>query len=109
MWQYIKLSEQICLFQAPKPGQSPQRVAAARRAVLQCSSAYCGISGNEQAVTLAKEGAGGEQHNNVSFREKKTLIRALMMPKSQREDYHRLSREQQVVLVRPVLAADITD
>ena len=62
---------------------------------------HCGISGNEQADILAKEGARGEQYaNNVSFSEKKTLIRALTMPRSQRDDYHLLSRKQQVVLVR---------
>ena len=45
---------------------------------------HCGISGNEQANILAKKDARGEQHdNNVSFREKKTLIRALKMPRSQ--------------------------
>ena len=57
--------------------------------------------GNEQADILAKEGARGEQHvNNVSFSEKKTLIRALTKPKLQRDDYHLLSRKQQVILVR---------
>ena len=59
--------------------------------------------GNEQADILAKEGARGEQHvNNVSFSEKKTLIRALTKPKPkfQRADYHLLSRRQQVILVR---------
>ena len=50
---------------------------------------------------LAKEGARREQcGNNVNFNEKKTVIRALTMPKSQRDDYHLLLREQQVVLVR---------
>ena len=50
---------------------------------------------------LAKEGARGEQHvNNVSISEKKTLIRALTKPKLQRDDYHLLSRKQQVILVR---------
>ena len=43
-----------------------------RRAVPQWIPAYCGTSGNEQADILAKEGAEGEQHNNVSFSEKKT-------------------------------------
>ena len=32
--------------------------------------------------------------------EKKTLIRALTMPRPQRDDYHLLSRKQQVILVR---------
>ena len=31
---------------------------------------------------------------------KRRLIRALTMPRSQRDDYHLLSREQQVVLMR---------
>ena len=73
-----------------------------RMAVLQWISTHCGILGNEQADILAKKGARGEQYanKNVSFSEKKTLIRALTMPRSQRDDYHLLSRKQQVVLVR---------
>ena len=59
------------------------------------------INHNHQADILAKEGARGEQHvNNVSYSEKKTLIRALTKPKLQRDDYHLLSRKQQVILVR---------
>ena len=47
------------------------------------------------------EGARGEQHaTNVSFSKKKTPIRALTMPRSQRDDYHLLSRKQRVILVR---------
>ena len=81
---------------------SPQCLCAAVLLFL-CSAAFmshCGISGNAQADILAKESAREEQNsNNVSFSEKKTLIRALTMPGSQR-GYHPLSREQQGVLVR---------
>ena len=72
-----------------------QQVAITWRAVLQWIPAHYGIAGNMQAGINAKESARGEQHNsNVSFREKKTFIRVLAMPRSQRDDYHPLSREQ---------------
>ena len=53
----------------------------------------------EQAGILAGKGARGEQHTNVSFSEK-TFTRALTMPRSRRDDYHLLSREQQFAVVR---------
>ena len=79
--------------QAPKPGQALQQVAATRRAVLQWIPAYCGLSGNEQADILTKEGSREKQHNNnVSFSEKKKLS----LERSRCQDH----REQQVVLMR---------
>ena len=105
--QVVFLSDALSVLQAyqnhklPNLTKALQQVAATRRAVLQWIPAHCGISGNEQADTLAKKGARGEQHaNNVSFSEKKTLIRVLTMPRSQRDDYHLLSLKQQVILVR---------
>ena len=104
------LSDVLSVLQAnqnhklPNLAKALQQVAATtstRRAVLQWIPGHCGISENEQVDILAKEGARGEQHaNNVSFSEKKTLVRALTMLRSQRDDYHLLSQMQQVVLVR---------
>ena len=102
--QAVFLSDTLSLLQLYQNHMLPnltkakalQQVADTRRAVLQWIPAHCGISGNEQVDILAKEGARGERHaNNVGFSEKKTFIRVLTMPRSQRDDYHLLSREQQ--------------
>ena len=53
---------------------------------------------NEQASILAKKVP--EEHSMATASVKRRLIRALTMPRPQRDDYHMLSREQQVVLVR---------
>ena len=105
--QVVFLSDTLSVLQAyqihklPNLAKVLQQVAATRRAVLQWIPAHCGIPGNGQADILAKEGVRGEQHaNNVSFREQKTLNRALTMSRSQRDDYHLLYRKQQVILVR---------
>ncbi|KAK7111968.1 hypothetical protein V1264_011504 [Littorina saxatilis] len=62
---------------------------------------YVTYEGNERADELAKEGAVEDQpENSVSFSEQKTIIKALMRPRTNRDDYHTMSREQQVNLIR---------
>ena len=102
--QAVFISESLSVLQAYQNHKLPNlaramQFVAARKAVLQWIPALCGTAGNGQASIFAKEGARGEEHNkNVSFSEKKTLIRALTMPRSQRNDFHLHSREQQVVV-----------
>ena len=90
--QVVFLYDALSVLQAyqihklPNLTKALQQVAVTRNDVLQWIPAHCGMSGNEQADILAKEGARGEQHaNNVN--------RAFTMPRSQRDDYHLLSRE----------------
>ena len=87
--QAVFLSDALSVLQAyqnhklPNLAKALQQVAATKKAALQRIPVPCRISGNKQAGIFANEGARGEQHaNNVSFSEKKTLIRALKMPRS---------------------------
>ncbi|KAK7092498.1 hypothetical protein V1264_008235 [Littorina saxatilis] len=85
----------------PQLAKALQMVRQTRRFVLQWIPAHCGISGNERADGLAKEGAVEDQpENSVSFSEQKTIIKALMRPRTNRDDYHTMSREQHVNLIR---------
>ena len=85
----------------PQLTRALQKVRQTRRVVLQWIPAHCGVPGNERADDLAKEGATeDQQENSVRLREQKTIIKALMRPRSNRDDYHTMTREQQVVLIR---------
>ena len=104
--QVVFLSDALSVLQAYQNHklqnltEALQQVATTRRAVLQWIPAHCGILGNEQADILAKEGPEENSMSTMSASVKRRLIRALTKPKLQRDDYHLLSRKQQVILVR---------
>ena len=105
--QVVFLSDALSVLQAyqnnklPSLTQALHALATGRRVVLQWIPAHCGVPGNEHADRLAKEGAGGEQpDNSTSYRETRSIIRALTAPTAARDDYHLMTREQQSVLVR---------
>ena len=71
------------------------------RVSLQWIPAHCGIKGNEEADQLAKNGAADTQPEvNLTYHEKKTLIKTTFKGVTQRDDYHLLNREDQVILFR---------
>ena len=72
-------------------------------------SDFCGLSGNEKADEFAKPGAKGRlQNNNVTFQEKKTLIRAALGRRTERNDFRFLDQWQQVAVQR-LHTRDTTD
>ena len=71
------------------------------RVVLQWIPAHCGLPGNEEADTLAKNGAEDEQIEAMAtYQEMSSLIKSLHRPPSQKDDYHQLNRKEQVVIFR---------
>ena len=82
--------------------EATQPVGATRRVVLQWVPADCGIPGNETADKLAKRGGANESQpeNELTCQEKKTIIESIMKPARERDDYHLLTRQEQVTLFR---------
>ena len=72
-----------------------------RRVVLQWIPAHCGINGNEMADKLAKRGAAMTQHDNpITLAEKKTIIKHSFRAKKIPDNYHKLDRAEQVIILR---------
>ena len=72
-----------------------------RRDVLQWIPAHCGISGNEKADELAKRGANMQQENlPITIKQKKTIIKNMFRVKTIHDDYHKLDRAGQIILIR---------
>ena len=72
-----------------------------RRVVLQWIPAHCGINGNGMADKLAKKGAAITQHDNpITLAEKKTITRHSFKTKKIHDNYHKLDRAGQVIILR---------
>ena len=70
--------------------------------MLQWIRAHCGINGNEMADKLAKKGAAMTQHDNpITLAEKKTIIKHSFKTKKIHDNYHKLDRAGQVIILRP--------
>lgn len=86
---------------SPKLAKLMTRLSNNLNIALQWIPAHCGVSGNEEADQLAKQGAKTEQPNTqVTYREKVSIIKAITRPQQEQDAYHLLNRAEQVVMVR---------
>ena len=68
---------------------------------LKRNDAHCGISGNEKADELTKRGANIQQENfPITIKQKKTIIKNMFRVNKILDDYHKLNRAVQVILIR---------
>jgi len=105
--QVVFLTDAKSVLQALENGKLHQLAEAlsvlqkGRRVVLQWIPAHCGIPGNEKADRLAKEGAKGVQPiASLPYDGKCRIIKALYQPQPAKDDFHRLTREEQVIVAR---------
>jgi len=72
------------------------------RVTIQWIPSHCGIPGNEKADRLAKEGAAEAQPEVlITYQQKKNIIKSIRMgPAPTRDEYHDLSRPEQVIILR---------
>jgi hypothetical protein len=69
--------------------------------VLQWIPTHCGIQGNEEADKLAKQRAEKPQTNNsVNLPEMNTMIKSIYRTPCSTDNYHQLSRQEQVIVFR---------
>ena len=104
--QVVFLTDALSVIQALDKGRLPHLHSALSsinclRVVVQWIPAHCGIPGNEEADRQAKAGAEMEQpETRATFKEVKTIIKALHRPNIQQDGYHGLTRQEQVKVFR---------
>ena len=104
--QVVFLTDALSVLQAFNTGQLPLLENALNnlqclRIVLQWVPSHCGIKGNEEADKMAKMGAKEEQPDNpISLSESKTIIKSMFKPHTTPDGYHRLTRQDQVIIFR---------
>ena len=105
--QVVFLTDALSVLEALNNGGEPEltfslkSLAETHRVALQWIPAHCGIPGNEAADRLAKEGAKGVQiEEDLSYLEKRTIIKSNFKKSHKADDYHILTREEQVIILR---------
>ena len=106
-WQVVFLTDALSVLEAIKGGNEPELMESLReltethRVSLQWIPAHCGIPGNEAADRLAKEGARDIQtEEDLTYHEKRSIIKSNFKKTPKKDDYHNLTREEQVILLR---------
>ena len=105
--QVVLLTDALSVLEALSNNKEPllmealQKISETRRMVLQWVPAHCGVPGNEAADQLAKKGASERQPDrDLTYGDKRTIIKSARKPTAEKDDYHRLTRQEQVILLR---------
>ena len=107
IFQVVFLTDALSVLQALTSDREQQlmdrirKAGGNRRIFLQWIPAHCGIPGNELADQLAKSGARKDQPDvDLTYKERRTIIKSSYRLTVERDDYHLLSRKEQVTIFR---------
>ena len=106
-YQVVFMTDALSVLEALAEGKEQKLMSCLKdlslthRVALQWIPAHCGIPGKEKADQLAEIGAKANQiEEDMTYHEKRTLIKSIFRSQPRKDDYRYLGREEQVIIFR---------